>query len=58
LKAEGWIIDTRTCEQHSHKTRQIEYVLINQPRVSVQPDMAHYAKPPAGPLTDARLFGF
>jgi hypothetical protein len=58
LKAEGWIIDSRTCQQHSHDTRQIEYVLVNPPQVSVQPDMAHYTKPPEGPLTDARLFGF
>jgi hypothetical protein len=58
LKAEGWIVDTRTCQQHSHQTRQIEYVLANPPPVVMSPELAHYMKPPEGPLTDARLFGF
>ena len=58
LKAEGWIIDTQTCQQHSHTTRQIEYVLVNAPQVTISPEVAKWAKPPAGPVTDARLFGF
>ena len=58
LKAEGWIIDTQTCQQHTHENRQIEYVLVNQTPVVMSPELAHYVKPPAGRVTDTRLFGF
>ena len=50
LKSDGWIIDTRTCEQHDyHTTRQIEYVLVNQTQVPMSPDTVKYVKPPLAP---------
>lgn len=31
LRAEGYVIDTVTCRQHGHNTRQIRYVLRREP---------------------------
>ena len=45
LRNDGWLIETRECGQHSHRTRQVEYVLRNSPGV-LQPDLAKYATPP------------
>ena len=45
LRKEGWDILTRECTQHTHVTRQIEYVLLNSPG-PMQPDLAKYATPP------------
>jgi len=33
LRSQGWQIETRECRQHTHPTRQIEYVLHNSPGV-------------------------
>ncbi len=44
LRTEGWLIETRECRQHSHQTRQVEYVLTNSPGV-MQPELAKKATP-------------
>ena len=50
LKSDGWIINTRRCVQHDwHTTRQVEYVLVNPPRVPMAPDTVRYVKPPLAP---------
>ena len=46
LRSDGWDIETRTCTQHYHHTRQVEYVLWNSPGV-LQPALAQHATPPA-----------
>ncbi len=45
LRSEGWLIETQECRQHTHQTRQIEYVLTNSPGV-MYTDLAEYATPP------------
>ena len=45
LRNDGWDIETRSCSQHSHDTRQIEYVLHGSPG-RMGPDMAQHATPP------------
>ncbi len=45
LRSEGWLIETRECRQHTHQTRQVEYVLTNSPGV-MYTDLAEYATPP------------
>ena len=44
LRADGWNIETRECTQHSHRTRQVEYVLHNTPGVMTA-DQAATASP-------------
>ncbi len=31
LRQEGYVIETRRCRQHKHRTRQIEYRLLSRP---------------------------
>jgi len=45
LRKEGWLIETRECTQHTHRTRQVEYVLLNSPGV-MYINVAAYATPP------------
>lgn len=44
LRREGWMIETRGCTQHSHITRQVEYVLHNSPGI-LHPELARHATP-------------
>ncbi len=55
LRKEGWIVETRPCTQHSHDTRQIEYVLRNSPGV-MMPEMAQYARPSLFPTAGGRTW--
>lgn len=40
LRQEGYVIETRRCRQHKHRTRQIEYRLLSRPGQPRQAEMA------------------